>query len=69
MERKKSNLKKQKTEIVQHISPVKVETISAPGIQPKVVKLHNLRTGHIIDMSFKTANSLSSKFPNEYKLA
>lgn len=69
METKKSNPKKTRTDAGQQITPVKVETALVSGIQPKVVKLHNLRTGHIIDMSFKAASSLAAKFPKEYKLA
>ena len=52
-----------------NITPVKVETAIAPTLKPKVVKLHNMRSGNTVEMSFKSATSLAKKFPQEYKLA
>jgi hypothetical protein len=52
----------------QIISPVKVEAALPVNRQPKVVKLHNIRSGNTVEMGFKAATSLAHKFPREYKL-
>ena len=52
----------------QIISPVKVEAALPANLLPKVVKLHNIRSGNIVEMGFKAATSLAHKFPGEYKL-
>jgi hypothetical protein len=35
---------------------------------PKIARLHNLRTGLIVTMSYKAATRLSAAYPNTYKL-
>lgn len=56
------------------IEPVSITSIpkednrQTPKTTPKTARLHNLRTGLIVTMSYKAATRLSAAYPNTYKL-
>lgn len=53
----------------QVIRPIKVQqTLPVSKVPTSIVRLNNLRTGRIVQMSIKAATMLSTKYPNEFKI-
>jgi hypothetical protein len=69
-----TRLQAAQSSITSIIAPVSITPIpqednrQTPKTTPKTARLHNLRTGLIVTMSYKAATRLSAAYPNTYKL-
>lgn len=50
------------------IAPAKTERLPCSSTPKGLVKLANIKTGRLIDMSAKAAGLLCSKYPREFKI-